>query len=76
MVALPPGTTATAEFRFRDGVRLGGRGRHFAVDVSGGLAGLLVDLRDVPMRLPERADRRRELLDAWQTTVAEGAEDG
>ncbi len=76
MVALPPGTTATAEFRFRDGVRLGGRGRHFAVDVSGGLAGLLIDLRDVPMRLPERADRRRELLAAWQTTVAEGAEDG
>ena len=76
MVALPPGATATAEFRFRDGVRLGGRGRHFAVDVSGGLAGLLVDLRDVPMRLPERADRRRELLAAWQTTVAEGASDG
>lgn len=76
MVALPPGATATAEFRFRDGVRLGARGRHFAVDVSGGLAGLLVDLRDVPMRLPERADRRRELLAAWQTTVVEGASDG
>ena len=76
IVALPPGATATAEFRFRDGVRLGGRGRHFAVDVSGGLAGLLVDLRDVPMRLPERADRRRELLAAWQATVAEGAPDG
>jgi len=44
--------------------------------VSGGLAGLLVDLRDVPMRLPERADRRRELLDAWQTTVSLGASDG
>jgi hypothetical protein len=76
MVALPPGATATAEFRFRDSVRLGGRGRHFAVDVSGGLAGLLVDLRDVPMRLPDRADRRRELLDGWQSTVAAGAHDG
>ena len=76
MVALPPGATATAEFRFRDGVRLGGRGRHFAVDVSGGLAGLLIDLRDVPLRLPERADRRRELLGAWQTTVAGGPSDG
>ena len=49
-----------------------GRGRHFAVDVSGGLAGLLIDLRDVPLRLPERAERRRELLGAWQTTVAGG----
>ena len=76
MVALPPGSTATAEFRFKDSVRLGGRGRHFAVDVSGGLAGLMVDLRDVPMRLPDRADRRRELLDGWQSTVAEGAPDG
>ena len=27
--------------------------------VSGGVAGLAVDLRDVPLRLPERRDRRR-----------------
>jgi hypothetical protein len=73
LVALPPGATATAEFRFRDGVRLGARGRHFAVEVAGGLGGLLVDLRDVPLRLPERADRRRELLDTWQ--IAAGAAD-
>lgn len=75
VVALPPGSTATAEFRFRDGVRLGSRGRHFAVDVTGGLAGLLLDLRDVPLRLPERADRRRELLDTWQV-AAHGTVDG
>jgi hypothetical protein len=73
IVDLPPGASATAEFRFRDGVRLGGRGRHFAVDVVGGLAGLVVDLRDVPIRLPDRADSRRELLEAWQTAVASGA---
>lgn len=72
VVALPPGTTAVAEFRFRDGVRLGARGRHFAVDVAGGLGGLLVDLRDVPLRLPERADRRRELLDTWSVAAAGG----
>ncbi len=59
VVDLPPGSSATAEFRFRDAVRLGGRGRHFEVEVMGGLAGLVVDLRDVPMRLPDRADRRR-----------------
>ncbi len=76
VVDLPPGSSATAEFKFRDGVRLGGRGRHFEVDVVGGLAGLVVDLRDVPMRLPDRADRRRELLDAWQTAVASGMRDG
>jgi hypothetical protein len=66
VVDLPPGEVATAEFQFRDAVRLGTRGRHFAIDVSGGL---LVDLRDVPLRLPERMDRRRELLEAWQESL-------
>jgi hypothetical protein len=69
VVDLPPGQVATAEFQFRDAVRLGTRGRRFAIDVSGGLGGLLVDLRDVPLRLPERMDRRRELLDAWQESL-------
>jgi len=69
VVDLPPGEVATAEFQFRDAVRLGTRGRHFAIDVSGGLGGLLVDLRDVPLRLPERLDRRRELLEAWQESL-------
>jgi hypothetical protein len=74
LVDLAPGQTAIAEFRFRDTVRLGAKGRHFAIDVTGGLAGLLVDLRDVPLRLPERADRRRDLLTAWQTSLWAGAE--
>ena len=30
----------------------------------------MVDLRDVPLRLPDRSDRRRELLDGWQAAVA------
>ena len=72
LVELPPGATAVAEFRFHDTVRLGGRGRHFAVDVTGGLGGLLIDLRDVPLRLPDRADLRSELLEAWQAAVASG----
>jgi hypothetical protein len=71
-VDLPPGATAVAEFRFHDTVRLGGRGRHFAIDVTGGLGGLLVDLRDVPLRLPDRADLRIELLEAWQAAVTVG----
>jgi hypothetical protein len=69
LVDLPPGEVATAEFHFRDAVRLGVRGRRFAVDVGGGLGGLLVDLRDVPLRLPERPEHRRELLDAWQESL-------
>lgn len=72
LVDLPPGETAIAEFRFRDPVVLGARGRHFALDVTGGLGGLLVDLRDVPLRLPERHERRRELLEAWQRSLWAG----
>ncbi len=74
LVDLPPGMTAVAEFKFRDRVRLGGRGRHFAIDVAGGLGGLVVDLRDVPLRLPDRADRRRDLLAAWQSSLWAGAD--
>jgi hypothetical protein len=69
LVDLPPGERGTAVLRFRDTVRIGGRGRRFAVDVAGGLGGLLVDLRDVPLRLPDRPERRRELLEAWQDSL-------
>jgi hypothetical protein len=72
LVDLPPGASAVAEFRFHDTVRLGGRGRHFAIDVTGGLGGLLVDLRDVPLRLPDRADLRGELLETWQAAILAG----
>lgn len=74
LVDLPPGATAVAEFMFRDRVRLGGRGKHFAIDVAGGLGGLVVDLRDVPLRLPDRADRRRDLLAAWQSSLWAGSD--
>ena len=74
LVDLAPGQTAIAEFRFRDSVRLGAKGRHFAIDVAGGLGGLVVDLRDVPLRLPERADRRRDLLAAWQSALWAGSD--
>ena len=71
---LPAGATATAELRFHDSVRFGGRGRRFAVDVTGGLGGLLVDLRDVPLHLPDRADLRAELLEGWRAAVGTAGE--
>ena len=40
--------------------------------MAGGLGGLLVDLRDVPLRLPERHDRRREQLETWQASLWAG----
>ncbi len=66
LVDLPPGQVATADLRFRDPVGLGTRARRMSVEVGGGLGGLLVDLRDVPLRLPERAERRRAMLEAWE----------
>ena len=64
-VDLPPGAGATARLELRDTVRLGRRTRSAEIQVTGGLAGLLVDLRPVPLRLPERRDRRRTLLAGW-----------
>ena len=66
LVDLPPGAEAVAELDLRDAADLGARGRRFAIPVSGGLGGLLVDLRDIPIRLPSRLDRRREQLATWQ----------
>jgi len=62
---LGAGHSALATLEFRDSVRFGRRAKRLSVDVSGGSAGVLVDLRDVPLRLPERRDRRRAALAAW-----------
>ena len=64
-VDLAPGARAEATLEFRDTVRVGVRARRLTVPVSGGVAGLTVDLRDVPLRLPDRRDRRRAALAAW-----------
>jgi len=70
VVDLPPGQSGRISADFRYNVRLGSWGRHFEVDVAGGLCGMIVDLRDVPLRLegpPEtrRAAREALLRAAW-----------
>jgi hypothetical protein len=72
LIDLPPGQLGIAEFRFRDQVDLGRRARHARIEVGGGLGGLLIDLRDVPLRLPDRLERRRALLGAWQAALWPG----
>ncbi len=74
LLELRPGARATARIEFRDSARIGRRARRFDVPVSGGLAGLMVDLRDVPLRLPERRDRRRAALATWGEQVWPGDE--
>jgi hypothetical protein len=71
---LGPGERAVAHLEFRGSARLGRRAKRFGVAVSGGLAGVLVDLRDVPLRLPERRDRRRAALATWAEQVWPGDE--
>jgi hypothetical protein len=66
VVPVAAGSTALVEFDTRDGGWLGPRARRVALEVSGGLGGLLIDTRDVPLHLPDRADRRRDLLEAWE----------
>lgn len=66
---LPAGVAARVELAGRESGLLGLRSRRVAVEVTGGLAGLLVDTRDVPLRLPERAERRRAQIEAWEHAV-------
>ncbi len=68
-VELPPGQVATAEMDFKDPVRLTSRGKRFSVEVAGGLGGLFVDLRDIPLRLPDRADLKRSTWEGWQRAM-------
>lgn len=65
-IDLPPGLVARAEIEGRDPLWLGPRARHVVMDLSGGLGGLLVDTRDVPLRLPDRSERRRAVIEAWE----------
>lgn len=69
LLDLPPGVPARVELAGRDAGLLGLRSRRVSVEVTGGLAGLLVDTREVPLRLPDRAERRRAQLEAWEQSV-------
>ncbi len=74
LVDLPPGLGATVELATRDGLWLGVRAHHFSLSVAGGLGGLVLDTREIPLRLPDRPERRRDLLDAWQRPLWAGAD--
>jgi hypothetical protein len=69
VVDLPPGSSARVVADFREAVRLSSKGRRFVVDVVGGLGGLLVDLRDIPLRLPDRPEPRRAAIAALQDAM-------
>ncbi len=68
-IELAPGQVATADMEFKDAIRLGSRGHRFTFEVAGGLGGLFVDLRDIPLRLPDRADQKRATWEQWQRAM-------
>lgn len=74
LVELAAGSSASVEVEVRDG-RLGRtRARRVGFQATGGLGGLLVDTRGIPLRLPQRSERRREVLGQWQRSLWPGAE--
>lgn len=74
LVELAPGAEANLEVELRDG-RFGGAPAHrLGFQTTGGLGGLLVDTRGIPLRLPQRSERRREVLAEWQRSLWPGAD--
>ena len=66
VVDLPPGLLASVELSAADELWVGVRARRVRFEMAGGLGGLLVDTRGIPLRLPAHPERRREALEAWQ----------
>jgi hypothetical protein len=65
-VPLAAGRHASVTLESKEPFLMGARGRRISVEVAGGVAGLLLDMRGVPLRLPDRRELRREQLTRWQ----------
>jgi hypothetical protein len=74
VVELPPGAPASVELEVRDGRFGRTRAHRVGFEATGGLGGLFIDTRGVPLRLPPRTERRRELVAQWQRSLWPGAE--
>lgn len=68
VLPLPPGQKAVLDLRPRRNIDVGrggpGRGGT-AVEVQGGLVGLVIDARGRPLALPSDAEKRRERVQQW-----------
>jgi hypothetical protein len=74
LVDLPPGIVARLDIDPTDGPILGVAGQRFTLEVSGGLGGLLVDTREIPLSLPASGEQRRSRLEAWEAPAWAGSE--
>jgi len=71
VLPLGRGQEADLEIELEPGVTLGGprHARRMQATVRGGVVGLLLDARDVPLVLPRRSDDRRAMLAAWREVL-------
>jgi hypothetical protein len=74
LVDLPPGIVARLDIDPADGPILGVEGQRLTLEVSGGLAGLLVDTRPIPLQLPDGSEQRRAQLEAWEAPAWVGTD--
>ena len=74
VVDLPPGVTGRADVTIRSAGVRAAREEVRTWEVNGGLGGLLVDGRPIPLLLPDRAERRRAVLEAWEQPAWEPLE--
>lgn len=77
LVTLPlgRGQQADLEIDLEPGVSLGGprRARRVDATVHGGVVGLVLDARGVPLGLPRRSDDRRAMLASWREVISREA---
>jgi hypothetical protein len=67
---LPQGHTARLMISPRQGADVGfGAGRPGSLTVSGGMMGVVFDARGRPLELPNDAEKRRELLGRWLSSL-------
>ena len=74
MVDVPPGITAQVSIDPGDGLILGREGGPITMEVRGGLGGLFVDTRPIPLDLPASGEARRSALEAWEAPVWAGSD--
>ena len=69
LVDLPPGVSARIGIDPGEGSVLGSEGGPITMEVSGGLGGLIVDTRPIPLELPDGGEARRSAIEAWEAPV-------
>ena len=74
LVDLPPGIVARIDLDPGAGTVLGVSGRPVRLEVSGGLGGLLVDTRPIPLEPPSSPEQRRATLEAWEAPAWAGTD--